>query len=177
MKIIRQPLGRSRAGFTLIELLVSTSVAMILMFGAIYSSMESFAVVSAGDAQINTQVHTRRIMDRFVRDCRYAKEISVTGDEVTGWTVDLVTGIDSSTAVWTWDAAMESLSLSDGTSTETILTGISAFSLDTQQNDSLEIDRITAIWTVRETAGGTGTSNADRTITVPGSTWIRIHAL
>ena len=34
MKIIRQPLGRSRAGFTLIELLVSTSVAMILMFGA-----------------------------------------------------------------------------------------------------------------------------------------------
>lgn len=177
MKLIHTPRHRSRSGFTLVELLVSTAVAMLLLYGAIYSSLESFAVASAGDTRIHTQVHARRVMERLIKDCRYATEITVTGDEASDWEIDLTTGVDDEVWTWTWDASTETLSLSDGSSTEAVVTGLTGFSVDAQLNGESNIDRVTLLWTVREDAGGTGGAAVDATITIPGSTWVRANTL
>lgn len=166
---------RRRSGFTMVELLVATAVSMILLYGAIYSSLETVAVVSAGDSRINTQVHARRVLERLVKDCRYASTIEVTGDQESGWEIDLITGLDDDEWTWTWDPDTEALAVSDGSSTEVIVSGLTDFSVDTQANSTSEIERITMVWTVRETAGATGTTTADTSATFPGSTWVRAN--
>lgn len=171
----RNPRPRRRGGFTMVELLVATAVSMVLLCGAIYSSLETVAVVSAGDSRINTQVHARRVLERLVKDCRYASDIAVTGDPSNGWTIDLITGLDDDEWTWNWDPNGESLSVSDGSSTEVIVSGLTGFTLDTQDNDNGNIERITMVWIIRETAGATGTTTADTTATFPGSTWVRAN--
>lgn len=166
---------RRSGGFTMIELLAATAVSMILLYGAIYSSLETVAVVSAGDSRINTQVHARRVLERMVKDCRYASVIEVTGDQASGWSIDLVTGLDDDEWTWTWDPNAEALSVSDGSSTEVIVSGLIDFSVDTQDNSTGEVERITMVWTVRETAGATGTTTAETTASFPGSTWVRAN--
>lgn len=165
--------SRKRGGFTIVEILVATSVSMILLYGAIYSSMETVAVVSAGDTRINTQVHARRVLERLVKDCRYASELTVDGDQADGWEIDMETGLDADPWTWTWDPDTESLSVSDGDSTETIVTGLIDFEIDTQTDSGGDIERITMIWTVREESGATGSSTGETTASFPGSTWVR----
>jgi type II secretory pathway pseudopilin PulG len=175
MKTLRSQLSssQSRGGFTIVEILVATAVSMILLYGAVYSSMETVAVVSAGDTRINTQVHARRVLERLVKDCRYASELSVDGDQVDGWEIDMETGLDAEPWTWTWDPETESLTVSDGNSTETIVTGLIDFSIDTQVDGDGDIERITMIWTVREESGATGSSSGLTTASFPGSTWVR----
>jgi len=175
MKTLRNSSASSptRAGFTIVEILVATSVSMILLFGAIYSSMETIAVVSAGDTRINTQVHARRVLERLVKDCRYASELTVVGDQVDGWEIDMETGLEADPWTWSWDPDTESLTVSDGGSTETIVTGLIDFEIDTQIDGDGDIERITMIWTVREESGATGSSSGQITARFPGSTWVR----
>jgi hypothetical protein len=175
MKTLRNSSASSptRAGFTIVEILVATSVSMILLFGAIYSSMETVAVVSAGDTRINTQVHARRVLERLVKDCRYASELTVVGDQVDGWEIDMKTGLEADPWTWSWDPDTESLTVSDGGSAETIVTGLIDFEIDTQIDGDGDIERITIIWTVREESGATGSSSGETTDRFPGSTWVR----
>lgn len=165
--------ARTRGGFTIVELMVSTAVSMILLYGAIYSSMETFAVVSAGDTRINTQVHARRVLERLVKDCRYASLLELEGDEDDGWEIDMETGLDGDAWTWTWDPAGESLSVSDGETTEVVVTGLIGFTIDAQTDSGGDVERITMLWTVREESGATGSSNGETTATFPGSTWVR----
>lgn len=172
---LRNTRPRRRGGFTIVELLVATAVSMILLYGAIYSSLETAAVVSAGDSRINTQVHARRVLERLVKDCRYASTIGVSGNQSNGWTIDLITGLDDAEWSWSWDPSVEALSVSDGSSTEVIVSGLTDFTLDTENNESGDIARVTMVWTIRETAGATGTTTAETTATFPGSTWVRAN--
>jgi type II secretory pathway pseudopilin PulG len=165
--------SRKRGGFTIVEILVATSVSMILLYGAIYSSMETVAVVSAGDTRINTQVHARRVLERLVKDCRYASELTVDGDQVDGWEIEMETGLGADPWTWTWDPNTETLTVSDGDSTETIVTGLVDFEIDTQSDSGGDIERISMIWTVREESGATGNSTGETTAIFPGSTWVR----
>ena len=164
-----------RGGFTIVDTLVATAVSMILLYGAIYSTLESVAVASAGDTRINTQIHARRVLERLVKDCRYASEIEVTGSQANGWTIDLTTGLNDDDWTWTWDPVSEALTVSDGSGSEIVVSGLVDFSVDTQNNSQSEIERITMVWTVQEVAGATGTTTADTTATFPGSTWVRAH--
>jgi len=175
MKTLRSSSASSQArgGFTIVEILVATAVSMILLYGAVYSSMETVAVVSAGDTRINTQVHARRVLERLVKDCRYASALSVDGDQADGWEIDMETGIDEDPWTWTWDPGTETLTVSDGDSSETIVTGLIDFSVDTQTDSGGDIERITMIWTVREESGATGSSSGETTASFPGSTWVR----
>lgn len=172
---MRKPSRQS--GFTILELLISTAIGTVLLFGAIYSSMETFAVVQAGDSRLNTQVHARRVLERLVKDCRYSTELEITGDEADGWQLAITTGADDTEWTWTWNPATDTLSVSDGESAEDIVTNLEGFALEAQLNGSSEVERITMLWTLREVAGNAGGGTvADTTVTFPGSTWVRANA-
>ena len=166
---------RRRGGFTVVELLVATAVSMVLLCGAIYSSLETVAVVSAGDSRLNTQVHARRVLERLVKDCRYASAITVSGEESTGWTIDLITGLDDAEWTWNWDPSTSALSVSGESSTEVIVSGLTVFNLDTQDNETGDIERITMVWTILESASASNAATAETTATFPGSTWVRAN--
>jgi len=165
--------AQSRGGFTLIELLVSTGVAMVLLYGALFSTMETIAVVEQGDSRITTQIHARRALERLIKDCRYASALSIEGDEVDGWEIELTTGVNDDEFTWVWDPATERLSISDGDSTEVIVEGLQDFAIDTTLN-GVNISQVVMLWTVAEQSG---VDNADSgqatTATFPGSTWVR----
>ncbi|MBT4466513.1 MAG: hypothetical protein HOD03_07500, partial [Planctomycetes bacterium] len=79
----------STAGFTLMEIMVATSIAMVLLFGALYSTSETLEVVREGDIRMHTNVNARRALNRLIKDCRYASEIEVAGTQQTGWTIGI----------------------------------------------------------------------------------------
>lgn len=160
-------------GFTLIELLVASAIAMTLLFGALFSMMETIAVVEQGDSRITTQIHARRALERLVKDCRYASDLTITGDEVDGWEIELVTGVNDDEFTWVWDPATQQLTISDGTSTESIVEGLQEFTIDTTLN-GVNISQVVMVWTVAQQAGiDSADSGQATTATFPGSTWIR----
>ena len=65
-------LPRRRAGFTLAEVLVAITVAMILLFGTLYSASETVGVVQEGDQRLHSEMLARNTLDRMLGDCRYA---------------------------------------------------------------------------------------------------------
>jgi len=73
------------------EIMIATSIAMVLLFGALYSTSETLEVVREGDIRVHTNVNARRALDRLLKDCRYASEVEVEGNEQTGWTI----GVDT----------------------------------------------------------------------------------
>ncbi|MDP6850143.1 MAG: prepilin-type N-terminal cleavage/methylation domain-containing protein, partial [Planctomycetota bacterium] len=81
----------SKSGFTLFEVLIAASMTMIVMFGALYTTTESFEVAREGDRRIQSKVSVRRSMDRFLKDCRYAQDIAIQGDLESGWEVTIAT--------------------------------------------------------------------------------------
>jgi type II secretory pathway component PulJ len=170
--------NRRRGGFTLPEILIATAASMVLLFGALYSTSETYAVVRQGDAKVYTQVHARRTMDRFIKDCRYATSLTVTGDETSGWTIDMITGLESDSWTWQWDPNSQQLTLSDGDSTETVIQQLQQFGLETELGDSGGIARITATWQMIEQFGNeAGAGTGQQSFTLASGTWVRQEAL
>jgi type II secretory pathway component PulJ len=180
MKIspLQSRVHRGRGGFTLVEIMIATAVSMVLLFGAIYSTTETYAVVRQGDGKVYTQVHARRTMDRFIKDCRYATSLTVNGDELNGWTIDMVTGLESESWTWAWNPNSQQLTLSNGEATETVIQQLQQFGIDTEFGDSGGIARITATWQLVEQFGNeAGASTGQQNFTLASGTWVRQEAL
>ena len=75
------------AGFTLTEVLLATALAMIMLFGTLYGSGESFVLIHEGDAKVNTHLQARRVLDRFMKDCRYSTALIIEGNPGHAWMV------------------------------------------------------------------------------------------
>ncbi|MDP6963611.1 MAG: hypothetical protein QGF46_05530 [Planctomycetota bacterium] len=172
------------SGFTLMEIVIATSIAMILLFGALYSTSETLEVVREGDIKMNTNINVRRALDRILKDCRYAEEVEVSGDAATGWTVEVETtgALSPGELEYTWNPNSELLMVAvSGGNPETMIQGVSSMSIATLSeiiNGESEITRITFNLTVSLDAsaiGGMTTANPDRKLELGGATWIRRH--
>ncbi len=165
------------AGFTIVELLIAITVGIILMLGALYSTVETYAVVRQGDARVSTQVHARRTLERLIKDCRYASALEITGSDSTSWTITMTTGLDGNHWIWIWDAQENAITVSDGVSEEVVIEGLTAFVISTSTNSESQISKVTMNWTLEEASGniaGAGQSNPP--IDLATSTWIRKFA-
>lgn len=121
-----RPHTRRSDGFTLVEVMVAVTVAMILLFGTLYSASESLAVVEEGDRRVQTVAQAQAGLDRMLGDCRYAQEVVVTGDAATGWDIVIQTSspLDPPTLRYSWDPLTDVLTLSDGFETQTVLENV-----------------------------------------------------
>ena len=181
MKTSAQNRRLRSSGFTLVEIMIATTIAMILLFGALYSTSETLAVVREGDATIHTNVHARRALDRVLKDFRYSSALSVTGDSLTGWEiVTTTTGtLDPGELTFTWDPNTRELKVSDGTDNETILEDLRVFNVVTDSADfgaGPVITRIKLEWVMGIDSGnesGGVEIDAERTFDLAGATWIR----
>lgn len=172
-----------RSGFSLIEVMLSVSVAMILLYGAIYSSSETVAVVREGDVQMHTHVQARRVMDRFLKDVRYSSDLTVTGDAVDGWSIEVLTtgSLAPGWVTYFWNPEDGRFTISDGASTEVLLEDVRSFGV-TQETEDIGgvtvIVRLTLDWVMGldsgEESGAEGVSE-ERTLEVAGSTLVRIR--
>lgn len=176
-------LPRPRSGFSLIEVMLAVSVAMILLYGAIYSSSETVSVVREGDLQMHTHVQGRRVMDRLLKDIRYSSDVTVSGDAATGWQIQVLTTgtLSPGWVTYEWQEANGLFTISDGVATETLLEGVTAFDVTTQTvsvNGVNVITEVTLNWEMRldagEEAGAEGV-NQERTLQLAGSTLVRVH--
>lgn len=180
---MRQPPPRSRRGFSLVEVMLAVSVAMILLYGALYSSSETVAVVREGDLQMHTHVQGRRVMNRLLKDVRYCGDLNVTGDAETGWQISVLTTgtLAPGWVTYEWDADTGAFTISDGAVTETLLEEVIAFQIATETAvlDGAEvITTLTLNWEMRldsgEESGAEGVSD-ERTLQLAGSTLVRVH--
>jgi len=160
--------------------MVATSIAMLLLFGALYGTGESFAVVQEGDARVHTHIHGRRILDRLLKDCRYAAEIEIQGEAETAWTLEILAKLDDPVRVWHWNSKSQNLTLSQGENREVVLQGIQQFDLKTQREwvDGVDgLSQVAVQWTLAVNAGTeAGAASFARTISLGAATWIRSHA-
>lgn len=169
------------SGFTLVEIMIATTIAMILLFGALYSTSETLAVVREGDATIHTNVHARRAMDRMLKDFRYSSALAVSGDALTGWDITVTTTgtLDPGELTYTWDPDTMILDVSNGTDLETIITDLRVFNVVTDSADlggGPVITRLKMEWVLGINAGqeaGDVGIDAERTFDIAGATWIR----
>ena len=174
---------RRDRGFTLVELMLVATLAMVLMFGAIYSASESFAVVSEGDARVHTHVQGRRALDRLLKDCRYSAALTVVGAASTGWTltVDSTSSLDPDILVYAWNPDTGVLTVSDGVlSPDEVITGLTSFGISTETNDpgtGPVITRIKFDWTLDVDAGDeSGGSGSGQSLSLSGASWVRVNA-
>ena len=147
-----------RAGFTLVEMALACTVAMILMFGALYSSTEAYSIVREGDTRVHTHLQARRTLDRFLRDCRYAEDLAIEGKASTGWLIAVTqSGLQTpSTLQYRWDAASHEFQIEDDTSSQIALSGLLDFELSWQTEvteTGSKIAQVTAQWTVAVNPG------------------------
>ncbi len=172
MKLIRPP---RRNGFTIVELLISMTIAIILLVGALYSTAETYAVVRQGDARLNTQVHARRTLERLTKDCRYATSLTISGSESTFWAITMTTGLSEKAWTWEWSAISDELTVSDGVSTETVVTKLTKFEIETETNDSGDISKVTMNWRLDENPGKLAGKGAppNPIAKLAASTWVR----
>lgn len=174
---------RRQAGFTVFEVLIASTLALVLMFGAIYQIGESYDVVREGDRRVHTNVHARRILDRFLKDCRYASSLDVTGNLQNGWTINLTTlnSLSPGDLVYSWDPNTEVFALTDdANNSSNLIEGLQTFTLETQVvsgQNGVEISWIGVQWTVDVDAGiEAGIDPEERTLGLGGSTWVRKNA-
>ncbi len=161
------------AGFTLVELLVATAVAMVLLLGALYSTSESYAVVREGDARMHTRLLGRRSMERLMVDVRFASDVSISGDALSGWTIDLVTGVNDEAWSWSWSPTDQILRVSDGVDQETVITGLQQFEIETEAGPSGGVGRVVARWTLEENSGQeAGNVSTGRSVELSASSWV-----
>jgi len=171
------------SGFSLVEVMLAVSVSMILLYGAIYSSSETVAVVREGDVQMHTHVQARRVMDRLLKDVRYSSDVNISGDDDDGWTIEVLTtgSLAPGWVTYFWDPEEESFTISNGAATEILLEDVRSFGVtqDTADiNGETVIERLTLNWVMGldsgEEAGAEGV-NGTRTLELAGSTLVRIH--
>ncbi|MAU92808.1 MAG: hypothetical protein CMJ93_01160 [Planctomycetes bacterium] len=172
----------STAGFTLIEIMIATSIAMVLLFGALYSTSETLGVVREGDIRMHTNVNARRALNRLIKDCRYASEIEVTGTQQTGWAIRISTtgALAPGEIEYTWGPSDNSLRVAlVGGMAEEVIFDVRTFNVDTLKatRDGIEvISRISFRLIVGLDDGhatGAGNPNPERTFELAGTTWIQ----
>ena len=114
------------AGFSIMEVMVAVSVAMILLFGTLYSASESLEVVEESDRRVQVVGQTRGGLDRMLSDCRYASNVDVAGNNIDGWTVtvDTTSALDPPQLTYTWDPVSGDFSLSDGLMTDVLFENV-----------------------------------------------------
>ena len=170
------------AGFTLMEIMIATSIAMVLLFGALYSTSETLEVVREGDIRIHTNVNARRALDRIIKDCRYASEIEVAGTEQTGWTIGISTtgALAPGEIEYTWSPSDNSLRVAIvGDVTEEVILDVRNLNVETLTaiKDGVEvISRISFHFIIGLDDGnatGAGNPNSERTLELAGVTWIQ----
>lgn len=171
-----------RSGFTLLEIMIATTIAMILLFGALYSTSETLSVVREGDTVIHTNVHARRALDRMLKDFRYSSDLDVTGDSADGWSIAVTTTgtLDPGELTYAWDPDVGELTVArTGESTVTILEDLRGFNVVTDEAEiggSTVITRIKMEWILGLDTGeeaGNIALDAERTFEIAGATWIR----
>ncbi|MGB0953363.1 MAG: PilW family protein [Planctomycetota bacterium] len=171
-----------QAGFTLLEIMIATTIAMILLFGALYSTSETLTVVREGDSLIHTNVHARRALDRMLKDFRYSSDLTVTGDSADGWSIAVTTTgtLDPGVLTYAWDPDTNLMTVAKtGGTTVTILEDLRAFNVVTDTADiggTNVITRIKLEWVLGIDAGeeaGNVAIDAEREFELAGATWIR----
>ncbi|MFK5956221.1 MAG: prepilin-type N-terminal cleavage/methylation domain-containing protein [Planctomycetota bacterium] len=181
MKFKHKGILKRNSGFTLLEIMIATTIAMVLLFGALYSTSETLSVVREGDTMIHTNVHARRALDRILKDFRYSSALTVNGDAVNGWSlVTTTTGtLDPGELTYTWDPTSKALVVSNGADAQTVLDDLRVFNVVTETadiNGTNSITRIKLEWILGLDSGsetGAGTLDAARTFELAGATWIR----
>jgi len=181
MKNLHKSNSHCKAGFTLLEIMIATTIAMVLLFGALYSTSETLTVVREGDMLIHTNVHARRALDRILKDFRYSSELSVSGDSLNGWSIITTTTgtLDPGELTYTWNPSDNALVVTKGSETETVLDDLRVFNVvaDTADiNGVTVITRIKLEWVLGLTAGseaGAPSMDAERTFELAGATWVR----
>lgn len=152
-----RPRVRSRNGFTLVEVMVAVTVALILLFGTLYSASESLAVVQEGDRRVQTVSQAQAGLDRLLGDCRYAGEVTVTGDTATGWTIRIETtsALDPPVLTYRWDPQNDVLTLSDGATVQSVLENLHTMEVQTETELVGSTEVATALYLTfqMETAG------------------------
>lgn len=172
---------RKNDGFTLMEIMIATSIAMVLLFGALYSTSETLGIVREGDAMVNTEVHARRALDRILKDFRYSAALAIADDLQEGWIIEVTTTgtLDPGVLTYSWNPSHGLLRVQSAADTETVLEDVRAFTISTLTEtigEDTYITRVSMEWTVGLDAGmasGAEQMNAERTMTLAGSTWIR----
>lgn len=155
--LLRFPRRGAAAGFTIIEVMVAVSVAMILLFGTLYSASESLAVVEESDRRVQVVGQARAGMDRMLGDCRYASNVDVAGDSVNGWTltIDTTSALDPPILTYSWDPGTGEFRLSDGAITDVLFENMTAMDVTTETELQGGIPVVTAVFVTMEleTAG------------------------
>jgi len=164
------------------EIVIATSIAMVLLFGALYSTSETLEVVREGDIRVHTNVNARRALDRMLKDCRYASEVEVAGDGVSGWTIEVdTTGtLAPGELEYTWNPADNVLrvAVEDGVA-EDVITDVRSFDVTTLTDiidDDEVVTRIRFHFIIGLDDGfssGATNPNSERTLELGGVTWIR----
>lgn len=168
---------RDSHGFTIFEVLLAVLLAMILMFGALVSTSESFSVASEADKRLNTHISARKSMDIMLKQVRYSGDLSVAGSADTGWTITVLNteSLSPGTLTYSWDPQTGNLIVTDGAQTDAVLTGLNSFELD-QEFAGADISRVTFRWNVQVDAGDAGgAGNGPETLDLGGSTWVQRH--
>ncbi|MDP7062351.1 MAG: prepilin-type N-terminal cleavage/methylation domain-containing protein [Planctomycetota bacterium] len=168
-------------GFTLIEIMIATTIAMILLFGALYSTSETLNVVREGDAVVHTNVHGRRALDRVLKDFRYSAALAITGDNETGWSIAVTTTgtLDPGALTYNWTPNSKTLTVTGPSGTEIVLQDLRSFSVNTVTETIDEenvITRVSVEWELGITAGneaGVEGIHEERTLSLAGATWVR----
>lgn len=171
-----------QAGFTLLEIMIATTIAMVLLFGALYSTSETLSVVREGDTMIHTNVHARRALDRMLKDFRYSSDLSVTGDSADGWSIEVTTTgtLDPGVLTYAWEPDTGLMTVSKaGETVVTILEDLRGFNVVTDTADiggTTVITRIKLEWVLGLDSGseaGNVSLDAEREFELAGATWIR----
>ena len=166
-------------GFSLFEVLLAAAAVMILMFGALYSTSETFEVVKEGDRRIHTSVQGRTAMDRMLKVMKYATTVDIVGDINNGWTIDVApTGtLDPPLLTYTWDPNTRELRVSDGVTDDIILEKVKTMEVDYSTVPGPSGDVIVQVnlkILVESTTGQeAGVDLKPMDIEISGSTWVR----
>ncbi len=164
------------SAFTLVEMALACTIAMILMFGALYSSSEGYAVVREGDSRVHTSLRARRTLDRFLRDCRFAENLEIQGNAKQGWEITVQTHgpPNPNILIYTWSPKKGLLKISDGKTIQTALAGLVSFDLSWQSlagESGPEVQQVTAKWVVTVDHGlEAGFVPSSATLALGGST-------
>jgi len=170
------------AAFSLVEVMLASALTMVLMFGALYGTTESYEVVRAGDRRVHTHVAARRSLDRLLKDCRYAMDVSVSGSRQSGWSIVVNTtgSINPEVLSYTWDPNTDVLTVTDGTTTDVVMDNLSIMQVETETVDiggQPTVTRISVKWNLRVNAGYEAglPSTSPYDVQVGGTSWVRRH--
>jgi hypothetical protein len=170
------------SAFSLVEVMLASALTMVLMFGALYGTTESYEVVRAGDRRVHTHVAARRSLDRLLKDCRYAMDVSVSGSAQSGWNIVVNTtgSINPEVLNYSWDPNTDVLTVTDGTTTDVVMENLSIMLVETEAIDiggQPTVTRISVKWNLHVNAGYEAglPSTSPYDVQVGGASWVRRH--